>query len=204
VQRELSLPLLKESSSLPADDIEALALDFSRPGCTSSKLVGGKGCQLALLQQLNPMEFSVPKGFCLTVRAFETQTKNSPSVQLVIDELHRTSCTHPEQLQSACLSAVTTFKTTPLCSQVINSTVEHLVKVFGTEYADVPLAVRSSAVGEDGTELSAAGQMETDLGVKGLQQILQAIANCWASQFAFPAVSYRREHGQPIKLQPVL
>lgn len=53
-------------------------------------------------------------------------------------------------------------------------------------------AVRSSACGEDSEETSAAGQMETILGVEGPQQVLQAVTRCWASQFSFTAVQYRR------------
>ena len=40
--------------------------------------------------------------------------------------------------------------------------------------------------------MSAAGQMETILGVKGLHAIFDAVSQCWSSHFAFPAVEYRR------------
>lgn len=53
-------------------------------------------------------------------------------------------------------------------------------------------AVRSSACGEDSEDMSGAGQMETFLGVKGLSNIYDAVAKCWASQFSFIAVQYRR------------
>lgn len=53
-------------------------------------------------------------------------------------------------------------------------------------------AVRSSACGEDSEETSAAGQMETILGVKGHREVLKAVARCWASQFSFVALQYRR------------
>ena len=55
-----------------------------------------------------------------------------------------------------------------------------------------------SCTGEDSAELSAAGQMDTLLGVRGTKQIHKAVAKCWASHFAHPAVEYRRQHGQPI------
>lgn len=57
---------------------------------------------------------------------------------------------------------------------------------------DSMYAVRSSACGEDSEETSAAGQMETILGVRGRDAIVSAIAKCWASQFSFVAVQYRR------------
>ena len=44
------------------------------------------------------------------------------------------------------------------------------------DLGDVPLAVRSSATGEDGAEASHAGQYLTRLGVRGLDEVLPAIA----------------------------
>ena len=50
-----SVMLLKEYDidSLPESDRRSFVLPFTSLQCTSSKLVGGKGCQLALLTQLN-------------------------------------------------------------------------------------------------------------------------------------------------------
>jgi phosphoenolpyruvate synthase/pyruvate phosphate dikinase len=53
-------------------------------------------------------------------------------------------------------------------------------------------AVRSSAVGEDSTDLSSAGQNETFLGCVGKEGIEAAVRKCWASLFAFQSVEYRR------------
>ena len=55
-----------------------------------------------------------------------------------------------------------------------------------------------SAAGEDGDELSAAGQMDTVLGVRSTQQLHDAVRKCWSSYFALPAVTYRHQHGQPL------
>lgn len=48
-----------------------------------------------------------------------------------------------------------------------------------------------SAVGEDGVDLSSAGQMDTVLGVTGRDGLENAIKKCWASQFSYTAVKYR-------------
>lgn len=53
-------------------------------------------------------------------------------------------------------------------------------------------------MGEDSEEMSAAGQMITILGVSGEAEILSAIVQCWASQFALTAVNYKRQYGQAI------
>ena len=46
--------------------------------------------------------------------------------------------------------------------------------------------------GEDGGEASSAGQMETYLGVKGIDSLLEAVRKCWASAYTYQAVEYRR------------
>ena len=52
--------------------------------------------------------------------------------------------------------------------------------------------------GEDGSDLSAAGQMDTVLGVGDITHLHDAIRTCWASYFSRVAVSYRHSHGQPV------
>lgn len=61
--------------------------------------------------------------------------------------------------------------------------------------ADPAVAVRSSAVDEDGADASFAGQHETYLNVKGIDAVLDAVARCWASGSTERALCYRRRHG---------
>jgi pyruvate,water dikinase len=60
---------------------------------------------------------------------------------------------------------------------------------------DVLVAVRSSATGEDGTDVSFAGMFDTYLGVSGAGQVLDAVRACWASAYCARALTYRLEHG---------
>jgi pyruvate,water dikinase len=64
-----------------------------------------------------------------------------------------------------------------------------------------PVAVRSSAIGEDSEEATFAGQQETFLWVRGVDEICEAARNCWASLYSHEAVSYRAEmaaeHAEP-------
>jgi pyruvate,water dikinase len=57
------------------------------------------------------------------------------------------------------------------------------------------VAVRSSAVSEDGHAASFAGQYETYLGVSGVADVLLHVRKCWASGFSAHALSYRRRFG---------
>lgn len=63
------------------------------------------------------------------------------------------------------------------------------------------IAVRSSAIGEDSDDASAAGQNATFLGVSSLEETLEAIKKCWASLYTYQSVQYRRQHFQPINAQ---
>jgi pyruvate,water dikinase len=59
----------------------------------------------------------------------------------------------------------------------------------------LPLVVRSSAIGEDTEQASAAGQYETVLNVTSKQQLREAIAHCQASYDSQRAVQYRSDRG---------
>jgi phosphoenolpyruvate synthase/pyruvate phosphate dikinase len=63
--------------------------------------------------------------------------------------------------------------------------------------AEPPVAVRSSAVDEDGREASFAGQHDTYLNVSGAEQVWWAISRCLQSFGAERALAYRREAGLP-------
>ena len=61
--------------------------------------------------------------------------------------------------------------------------------------ADPAVAVRSSAIDEDGAGASFAGQHDTYLGVSGADQVWWAIARCAASFAGDRALAYRRRAG---------
>jgi cytochrome P450 len=60
---------------------------------------------------------------------------------------------------------------------------------------DVPVAVRSSATGEDLADASFAGQADTFLWVVGEEAVLDAVVRCWASLHSERADAYQRDRG---------
>lgn len=60
---------------------------------------------------------------------------------------------------------------------------------------DSPVAVRSSAIDEDGSLTSFAGVHETFLNVRGAKALVVAVERCLESFFSPRALSYRRERG---------
>ena len=88
------------------------------------------------------------------------------------------------------------FKNHPISkklSDAINFQVNKLFTSSDSEH--VLFAVRSSAVGEDGSELSSAGQLETFLNV-GKDEIEEKIILCWASNYRREILNYRIQNGQ--------
>ncbi|BAY25985.1 pyruvate phosphate dikinase PEP/pyruvate-binding protein [Calothrix sp. NIES-2100] len=67
-----------------------------------------------------------------------------------------------------------------------------------------PLVVRSSAIGEDSEQASAAGQYETVLNVTSEQKLKEAIAQVRSSYDNPTAVQYRRDRGLPDQAMAVL
>lgn len=64
--------------------------------------------------------------------------------------------------------------------------------------SDIPVAVRSSALDEDGDLASFAGQHETELNIVGVDAVLGAIARCWDSARNERALAYRKQQGLEI------
>jgi phosphohistidine swiveling domain-containing protein len=79
---------------------------------------------------------------------------------------------------------------------VRNAWADKLPENLDQHYSDlgaVAVAVRSSALGEDGGAASFAGQYDTVLNVRGAQQLRDAIARCVASVGGERARSYQQE-----------
>jgi rifampicin phosphotransferase len=138
-------------------------------------LLGGKG---ASLDRLGKLGFRVPPGFCLTTAAFRAQVATG---------------TGPADLVAE-----------PLCGEVgaaLDAAVHRLVGEVAAAHATSPgfsprFAVRSSAVGEDGSAASYAGLHDTELDVPP-DGVAGSVQRCWASLWSPPAVAYRQRRGLP-------
>ena len=112
--------------------------------------------------------YPVPFGFCLTAAAY---TKWSPALQRRAE-----GEALPAELDALLATA---YATLAQRSQAATPTV----------------AVRSSAVGEDGQNASFAGQYETYLNVVGAAAVAEAVLRCWSSTQAQRVQSYQQRHG---------
>ena len=70
---------------------------------------------------------------------------------------------------------------------------DELARAAGEEQP--PVAVRSSALGEDSSDATFAGQQESFLWVRGVEQVCDAVRDCWVSLYTPRAISYRAARG---------
>jgi pyruvate,water dikinase len=88
----------------------------------------------------------------------------------------------------------TAFERSPeLTVAILEVAYTRLGHVVGSEAPRV--AVRSSAVDEDGAATSFAGQHETYLNLVGVEEVVAAVARCWESARSERALDYRLHHG---------
>jgi pyruvate,water dikinase len=149
--------------------------------------VGGKAANLGELLRAG---LPVPAGFCLTTGAYRRAT--SPAG---LDAVHAgLAATAPDDLpELARLAADARHRV--LAAAVPADIADAVRDAYTALGPDAPVAVRSSATAEDLPFASFAGQQDTFLNVVGLDAVLAAVRQCWASLWTERAVSYRATHG---------
>lgn len=187
---------LKLSSSTRFPEIVPFTVKFTHEISHFREISGGKGSSLGKLSQLSKdNEFIVPKGIVVTTTAYNEFL--TPDILDAVKYLENVAYGNESgDLKEACNTVSSIVENTFLSPKICKSIAEDLKNIFGDEINNLKFAVRSSATGEDSAAMSAAGQMDTFLGVQGLNQIFLAVAKCWASQFAYIAVEYKRRNGQ--------
>uniref|UniRef100_A0A914WYM1 Phosphoenolpyruvate synthase n=1 Tax=Plectus sambesii TaxID=2011161 RepID=A0A914WYM1_9BILA len=202
--KPLTEPNTKYQLSSPFLDYHASPLEkrlfvvpLSHRACQDSNLTGGKGSNLAKLVQLQ-LDFTVPGGLCITTEAYLDHLLQNKRIPVLLKSLNNSGSLKSEECSSLCEEIAALVTETRIAEQLRADVEVELKRQYGDSFNDTLFAVRSSAVGEDGSELSSAGQLETFLNLSGIDQICENIKNCWASNFRKEVVNYRRQHGQSL------
>ncbi|MGB5367421.1 MAG: PEP/pyruvate-binding domain-containing protein [Polyangiales bacterium] len=153
-------------------------------------VVGGKAAKLS---QLARAGFAVPRAVCLTTWAYESFVGDSDIVSTIRMELGRKSLDEMrwEEIWDAALRIRAAFMLQPLSDSLQSAIAESL----GAFDSSTPLAVRSSAIGEDSADRSFAGLHESIIGVRGTDAVRDAVRLVWASLWSDAALLYRKELG---------
>lgn len=168
---------------------------FETLGIEDVATVGGKNASLGeMISNLSGAGIRVPGGFATTAEAYRSFLSQSG----VDEKIHQLLADLDVDDVTALTQAGATIRNwiidTPLTPD-FKAAITEGYRALGTDSKDVAVAVRSSATAEDLPEASFAGQQETFLNVKGIENVLDAIKLVFASLFNDRAISYRVHHG---------
>ena len=154
--------------------------------------VGGKNASLGeLLNNLDQLGIRVPNGFATTAKAFSDFLKQDDLDRKIYSLLDNLDVSDVPSLNRIGSEIRKMIMETPLS--------DHLIKAVENEWnklkngQEITVAVRSSATAEDLPDASFAGQQETLLNVNGIDNVISAIHEVYASLFNDRAIAYR-EH----------
>ncbi len=201
--------------------------DVIRPlagvGRADRPLAGGKGASLGELIRAG---FPVPDGFVVTTLAFTTMVQHlgadlarrasgldgrdhaliGRTAAAIRAEIQNAPL--PGSLRAAIAEQYRSLRPGPgaplpapagpqlSTSQPSSEQADH-PRIPGGPPVAVPVAVRSSATAEDGTERSFAGVADSYLWIRGDAAVAGCVRNCWASLYSAESLSYRRRAGLP-------
>ncbi|MBS0327430.1 MAG: phosphoenolpyruvate synthase [Proteobacteria bacterium] len=159
------------------------------------ELVGGKNASLGeMIGELAHAGIRVPGGFATTASAFReflAQDGLDRRIDAMLDALDVADVTALAETGAKIRRMVLE---TPLPAGLV-ADVEAAWRALGGDAERTSFAVRSSATAEDLPEASFAGQQETYLNINGLDNIVKAIHDVFASLFNDRAIAYRSHHG---------
>jgi pyruvate,water dikinase len=150
---------------------------------------GGKSANLG---ELLAAEIPVPPGFALSTAAFTAFVREAGLEDRIASALSGASSGDVDAIGQASHAISEAMRFAPVPEAVRAEVAEHYARL-GQD--DPPVAVRSSAVGEDSQDATFAGQQETYLWVRGAEHVCDAVRDCWVSLFSPPAISYRLRLG---------
>ena len=158
--------------------------------------VGGKNASLGeMISQLSSLGVSVPGGFATTAAAFREFLSQSGLDERIHSKLASLDVEDVTALSQTGAEIRRWVMQTPLQSELESAIDKAWVKICEPAGVEPSVAVRSSATAEDLPDASFAGQQETFLNVRGLDEVKAKILEVFASLYNDRAISYRVHQG---------
>lgn len=157
---------------------------------TDVALVGGKGASLGELTRAGK---NVPPGFAITVHAYRDFLARTGVERRITGHIEGVRGSEDHRVYAEVARSIgEAIRETPMpddLKDVILSSYRELGRRCGSE--GVLVAVRSSTTLEDSSNTSFAGQHDTCLNVRGEEEVLERVLQCWSSLYSAPALHYR-------------
>ncbi|HEY1960821.1 MAG TPA: PEP/pyruvate-binding domain-containing protein, partial [Rhizomicrobium sp.] len=163
---------------------------FEEVGLADRPSVGGKGANLGELVRAG---IPVPPGFTMTTDCFRDFMAALDSDGLLRSSLETLNAQDTSGIAVAGAAMRARIEDAPLPGAIDQAICDaHRSLCAG---ADSPVAVRSSATGEDAEDASFAGLQDTYLWLHGAEVIARQVRACWASLYSTESLAYRRKLG---------
>lgn len=188
--------LFDERPTYPTEDL-VLSLEDLRPDMVV--MAGSKATNLATAG--NVLGLPIPHGFVVTANAFWSFMEQNELLGPVDEMLAAVDSSDPAELEQKAGDVQRSIQDAPVPSAVAQAILRAYEALEGGAGRGIPLAVRSTAVGED-TEASFAGQYTTVLNV-GKEALLDAYKTVLASKYSPRAIRYRVRCGLDDRSTPM-
>lgn len=169
---------------------------YDQLGMGDVNRVGGKNASLGeMISHLSGMGVKVPNGFATTAQAYRDFLSENGLNEKIQAELSGLDVDDVKALAATGAKIRQWIMEAPFGEKLETAIVEAYEKLKGNAGDSFAVAVRSSATAEDMPDASFAGQQETFLNVRGLDNVLIAIKEVFASLFNDRAIAYRVHTG---------
>ena len=168
---------------------------FQDLGMDDVPRVGGKNASLGeMISGLSSAGVQVPGGFATTADAYREFVDVNDLEARIADALAGLDVDDVRALARAGAAIRTLIVEAPL-GDALEAELREAFATLVAGDAEAAVAVRSSATAEDLPEASFAGQQETFLNVRGIDEVLTRVREVYASLFNDRAIAYRVHQG---------
>jgi len=175
--------------------LEARVIGLEKLGKHDVELVGGKNSSLGeMISHLSNAGVSVPGGFATTAAAYREFLDQSGLNARIQAELVQLNVEDVNALAETGAKIRNWIVETPLTA-TLEQEIREAFAALSNGNPDIAVAVRSSATAEDLPDASFAGQQETFLNIRGIDNVLIAIKEVFASLYNDRAIAYRVHQG---------
>jgi pyruvate,water dikinase len=174
---------------------EARVVPFEQLRMADVERVGGKNASLGeMISQLAGAGIRVPGGFATTAFAFREFLAHNGLESRIAARLAELDVADVGALATAG-DEIRGWIANAAFPPALQDAIRESYGVLSAGVPDASWAVRSSATAEDLPEASFAGQQETFLNIRGLENILHAVKEVFASLYNDRAIAYRVHQG---------
>ena len=173
----------------------SLVIPLDQLRMTDVEEAGGKNASLGeMISQLTGAGIRVPGGFATTAAAFRDFLAHNGLVERINQRLGRLDVDDVRALAAAG-SEIRRWVAEAALQPALDAAIRSAYEALTRTVPDASFAVRSSATAEDMPDASFAGQQETFLNINGLDNIIHAIREVFASLYNDRAIAYRVHKG---------